>query len=92
MNQDPSLQGEILPKIGQEYLNLGEFTEAADYLVRGLRYNRRIGNKNGLLQSLNSVGDLNLQEGQFKVAQVQLYEANTIARQINSQKRTSTQL
>ncbi|MBT8309955.1 MAG: tetratricopeptide repeat-containing sensor histidine kinase [Flavobacteriaceae bacterium] len=85
-NQDPALQGDILPKIGQEYLNLGEITEAADYLVRGLKYNRRIKHKNGLLLSLNSIGDLNIQDGQYKVAQNQLYEANIIAKQTKNQK------
>ncbi len=85
-HQDPNLQGEILPKIGQEYMNLGEYTEAADYLVRGLRYNRKLKNKSGLLQTLNSIGDLNLQEGQYKVAQKQLYEANIIAKQTHNQK------
>ena len=85
-HQDPNLQGEILPKIGQEYMNLGEYTEAADYLVRGLRYNRKLKNKSGLLQTLNSIGDLNLQEGQYKVAQKQLYEANIIAKQTHNHK------
>lgn len=85
-NQDPSLQGEILPRIGQEYLNLKKLDEAADYLVRGLRYNRRIQNKSGLLYTLNSISDLNIKSRDYKTAQAQLYEANKLAKETNNQK------
>ena len=78
-NSNQSLKGEILPKIGQEYLNLKNYIKAAENLVAGARFNRRIQNQEGLLQSLNGLAELNLQKRRFDLVEGQLTEATIIA-------------
>ncbi len=79
------LRGEILPKIGQEYLNSKDYLKAANNLVAGARLNRRIQNKEGLLQALNGLAQLNLVKRRFDLAQGQLTEATIIAKDLNDE-------
>jgi signal transduction histidine kinase len=81
---DKDLRGEILPKLGSEYLRFKEYDKASDYLVEGLKYNRKQGNKEGLLRALNAIGNLNLQKNKLKLAQIQLNEAYEIAQNIDN--------
>ncbi|CAN0606137.1 unnamed protein product, partial [Ectocarpus sp. 12 AP-2014] len=53
---DKDLRGEILPKLGSEYLRFKEYDKASEYLVEGLKYNRKQGNNEGLLRALNAIG------------------------------------
>lgn len=85
-NNNASLKGEILPKIGQEYLNLKDYIKAANNLVAGARFNRRIQNQEGLLQSLNGLAELNLAKKRFDLVEGQLTEASIIARELNDEK------
>ncbi len=80
------LRGEILPKIGQEYLNSKDYLKAAENLVAGARLNRRIQNKEGLLQALNGLAQLNLVKRRFDLVQGQLAEATIIAKELNDEK------
>ncbi|MEY8868774.1 ATP-binding protein [Meridianimaribacter flavus] len=77
---DNDLRGEILPRIGEEYLQFREYEKAAEYLLEGLKYNRNTQNEEGLLRSLNSIGHLNLKQNKLKLAQAQLDEAYSIAK------------
>ncbi|TDY11726.1 tetratricopeptide repeat-containing sensor histidine kinase [Meridianimaribacter flavus] len=77
---DNDLRGEILPRIGEEYLQFREYEKAAEYLLEGLKYNRSTQNEDGLLRSLNSIGHLNLKQNKLKLAQAQLDEAYSIAK------------
>lgn len=77
---DNDLRGEILPRIGEEYLQFREYEKAAEYLLEGLKYNRNTQNEDGLLRSLNSIGHLNLKQNKLKLAQAQLDEAYSIAK------------
>ncbi len=77
---DNDLRGEILPRIGEEYLQFREYEKAADYLLEGLKYNRNTQNEDGLIRSLNSIGHLNLKQNKLKLAQAQLDEAYSIAK------------
>ncbi len=79
------LRGEILPKIGQEYLNSKDYIKAADNLVAGARLNRRIQNKEGLLQALNGLAQLNLDKRRFDLVEGQLAEATIIAKELNDE-------
>ena len=79
------LRGEILPKIGQEYLNSKDYLKAANNLVAGARLNRRIQNKEGLLQALNGLAQLNLVKRRFNLAESQLTEATIIAKDLNDE-------
>jgi len=79
------LRGEILPKIGQEYLNSKDYLKAADNLVAGARLNRRIQNKEGLLQALNGLAQLNLDKRRFDLVEGQLAEATIIAKELNDE-------
>ncbi|MCF1191458.1 ATP-binding protein [Mangrovimonas sp. AS39] len=79
-----SVRGEILPKLGGEYLLFKDYEKSADYLVEGLKLNRRTKNENGLLISLNALGDLNLQRSYLKYAEDQLMEALSIAEQVDN--------
>ncbi|MGG5487490.1 tetratricopeptide repeat-containing sensor histidine kinase [Gaetbulibacter sp. PBL-D1] len=77
---DNDLRGEILPRIGEEYLQFREYEKAAEYLLEGLKYNRNTQNEDGLIRSLNSIGHLNLKQNKLKLAQAQLDEAYSIAK------------
>ncbi|WP_053972288.1 tetratricopeptide repeat protein [Mangrovimonas sp. ST2L15] len=79
-----SVRGEILPKLGGEYLLFKDYEKSADYLVEGLKLNRRTKNENGLLISLNALGDLNLQRSYLKYAEDQLMEALSIAEKVDN--------
>lgn len=81
---DKGLRGEILPKLGSEYLRFKEYDKASEYLVEGLKYNRKQGNSEGLLRALNAIGNLNLQKKKLKLAALQLDEAYKIAQKIDS--------
>ncbi len=77
--KDQSLRGEILPKIGNEYLQFNDFDKAAEYLVEGLKFNRTTKNENGILSSLNALANLNLKQNKIKLAEIQLNEAYELA-------------
>lgn len=81
---DQDLRGEILPKLGSEYLRFKEYDKAAEYLVEGLKYNRKQGNEEGILRALNAIGNLNLQQNKVKLAEIQLDEAYAIAKKIDN--------
>jgi signal transduction histidine kinase/tetratricopeptide (TPR) repeat protein len=81
---DQDLRGEILPKLGSEYLRFNEYDKASTYLVEGLKYNRKQGNDEGILRALNAIGNLNLQKRKVKLAALQLNEAYTIADKIDN--------
>lgn len=84
LETDQDLRGEILPKLGSEYLRFNEYDKASEYLVEGLSYNRKQGNDEGLLRALNAIGNLNLQKRKVKLAELQLNEAYTIAQKIDN--------
>ncbi len=85
-NNNVNLRGEILPKIGQEYLYLKDYIKAAENLVAGARFNRRNQNQEGLLQSLNGLAELNLAKKKFDLVEGQLTEASIIAKELNDEK------
>ncbi|NMH87822.1 tetratricopeptide repeat-containing sensor histidine kinase [Flavivirga algicola] len=82
-NRD-SVRGRIYPKLGGEYLMFNDYDNAAKYLVKGLRLNRRSRYKEGLLIALNNIGHLNLQQGKLILAEKQLLEAGGIAKSIGN--------
>lgn len=79
-----SVRARIYPKLGGEYLKFNDYDNAANYLVKGLRLNRRGRYKEGLLTALNNLGDLNLQQGKLILAEKQLLEAGAIAKNIDN--------
>ncbi|MEP5253542.1 MAG: tetratricopeptide repeat-containing sensor histidine kinase [Winogradskyella arenosi] len=81
--EDQKLRGEILPKIGTEYLRFKEYDKASEYLNEGLVYNRKYNNKSGLLDALNAVGNLNIKNNKLSIAEEQLSEAHSIATELN---------
>ncbi|MBO3117198.1 tetratricopeptide repeat-containing sensor histidine kinase [Winogradskyella sp. DF17] len=80
---DQKLRGEILPKLGSEYLEFKEYQKASEVLVEGLRYNRKENNQEGILRSLNAIGKLNLERNKVRLAALQLDEAYNIALKID---------
>ena len=83
-NTDQKLRGEILPRIGAEYLKFKDYDKAAEYLVEGLKFNRKINNEDGILRALNAIGNLNIQQGKLKLAEIQVNEAYGIANKIEN--------
>lgn len=81
---DKNLFGEILPSIGSEYLRFKNYNKAKPYLYRGLKFNRKNDNKNGVLSALNALGEMNMQLNKLKSAAIQIDEAYTIAKDINN--------
>ncbi len=84
LETDQDLRGEILPKLGSEYLRFNEYDKASMYLTEGLKYNRKQANDEGLLRALNAIGNLNLQKRKVKLAELQLNEAYAIAQKIDN--------
>ncbi|GAB4161874.1 MAG: hypothetical protein Tsb0033_20030 [Winogradskyella sp.] len=82
--KDQNLRGEILPKLGSQYLEFKEYDKAAEFLVEGLKYNREQNNQEGILLTLNAIGNLNLQKRKVKLAELQLNEAYSIAQKIDN--------
>ena len=77
---DQSLRGEVLPRIGEEYLKFKDYDKAAEYLEEGLKYNRKINDKEGVLRALNSIAHLNLEKKNTRLAESQIYEAHELAK------------
>ena len=82
--KNQNLRGEILPKLGSQYLEFKEYIKASEYLVEGLKYNRKQNNEEGILLALNAIGNLNLQKQKVKLAEIQLNEAYSIAQKIDN--------
>ncbi|HMC00750.1 MAG TPA: ATP-binding protein [Flavobacteriaceae bacterium] len=80
-----SLRGFILPKLGGEYLQFKDYDKSSLYLIQGLQLNRQTDNKNGLLISLNNLGKLNLERKFLNTAETQLMEAGNIAKALNNE-------
>lgn len=81
---DQALRGEVLPRIGEEYLKFKDYDKAAEYLLQGLKYNRRTNDEEGLLRALNSISHLNLDKNNLKLAENQIYEAHDLAKKIGN--------
>ncbi|MEO8933187.1 MAG: ATP-binding protein [Xanthomarina sp.] len=81
-----SLRGEILPKLGDEYLKFNAYDLALENLNEGLRLNRSTNNLHGILVSLNSLGKLNLQSNFLKQAEKQLFEAKDLTHVLNDKR------
>ncbi|HLV15819.1 MAG TPA: ATP-binding protein [Xanthomarina sp.] len=79
-----SIRSEILPKLGGEYLQFNDYNKAFELLVEGLKLNRNSNNLQGILVSLNNLGNLNLHRKLLKTAENQLLEAKSIAENINN--------
>lgn len=82
--ENDSLRGEILPRLGGEYLQFKDYDVAANYLIEGLQLNRQTDNKLGLLIALNNLADLNLQQRRVRASEIQLNEAQLIAKDIKN--------
>ncbi len=77
---DQNLRGEVLPRIGEEYLRSNDFAKASEYLEEGLTYNRKTNNKDGILRALNSIAHLNLEKKYTRLAEGQIFEAHKLAK------------
>ena len=81
--EDQIIRGDILPRIGDEYLQFNDFNKSASYLLEGLRLNRRTDNKLGILKSLNSLANLNFKQRKVRLAEIQLNEAYSLTNQVD---------
>ena len=79
-----SIRANILPKLGGEYLKFNDFDKAQTYLVQAYNLNIRSKNQENLLTVLNNLGDLNLQENRIVLAEKQILEAGSIAKEIDN--------
>ena len=77
--KDQKLKGDIMAKIGNEYLQFNDYDRAAEYLVEGLKYNRTIKNNDGVLSTLNAIANLNIKQKNIRLAEMQLDEAYQLA-------------
>jgi signal transduction histidine kinase/tetratricopeptide (TPR) repeat protein len=80
---DVELRGDILPNLGEQYLQFKEFENATPYLLEGLQYNRDVDNKSGIFKSLNNIANLNYQQGNLRTAEFQLNEAFQLTNVVN---------
>lgn len=80
---DILLKGDVLPNIGEQYLEFRDYKKAASYLLEGLKLNRASENKKGILKTLNYLSDLNLQQNKVRLAEYQLNEAYKLTEEVN---------
>ena len=83
---DNTLKAEILPELGGAYIKIEEYKTAANYLVQGIKLNRRLKNEKGIIKSLNNLGELNLLKKRYKIAEEQLLEAGNLGRSSDNKK------
>ena len=81
---DQIIRGDVLPRIGDQYLQFNDYEKSASYLLQGLRLNRRTNNKLGILKSLNSLANLNFKQRKVRLAEVQLNEAYALTNQVKN--------
>lgn len=84
--EDQIIRGDVLPRIGDEYLQFNDYDKSASYLLEGLRLNRRTNNKLGILKSLNSLANLNFKQRKVRLAEIQLNEAYSLTNQVDNEK------
>ncbi|WP_082041768.1 ATP-binding protein [Lacinutrix sp. Hel_I_90] len=75
-----TLRASILPELGEAYFKIGDYKLSAQYLVLGIKLNRRLKDNDGIIKSLNNLAALNLAKQQFKIAEQQLLEAGSLGR------------
>jgi signal transduction histidine kinase len=80
---DILLKGDVLPSIGEQYLEFRDYKKSASYLLEGLKLNRASKNKKGILKTLNYLSDLNLQQNKVRLAEYQLNEAYKLTEDVN---------
>ena len=83
---DQKIKEQILPKLGTEYLEFNDWDKASNYLIEGLRLNRRSNNVEGLILTLNGLATLNLKRGNWRLAENQAEEAYTLLNSNTSSK------
>ena len=81
---DTELRADILPKLGGALVKTENYDLAADYLIEGIKLNRKLNNKEGVIIALNSLGELNLTRNRIKTAEEQLLEAGSLGRSENN--------
>ena len=81
---DTELRADILPKLGGALVKTENYNLAADYLIEGIKLNRKLNNKEGVIIALNSLGELNLTRNRIKTAEEQLLEAGSLGRSENN--------
>ncbi|MCK5400190.1 MAG: tetratricopeptide repeat-containing sensor histidine kinase [Flavobacteriaceae bacterium] len=82
--KDREIRGEILPIIGEEYLQFNDYKKATTYLLQALRLNKNLKNKNGILKTYNGLANLNLKLKKIRLAENQLDEAYALTKQVDN--------
>ena len=80
-NDNLELKASILTDLGGAYIKTEDLKTAAEYLVEGIKLNRRLKDEEGILKSLNYLGELNFLKKNYKIAEKQLLEAANLGRQ-----------
>ncbi len=81
---DNLIKGDVLPKLGEEYLHLKDFDKASENLINGLQINRQQSNKLGILKSYNALANLNFQNRKFKTSKLQLDRASELIDEVDN--------
>lgn len=81
--EDQIIRGDVLPRIGDEYLQFNDYQKSATYLLEGLKLNRNTNNELGILKTLNSLANLNFKQRKVRLAELQLNEAFSLTKQVN---------
>lgn len=79
-----SVKGKIYPKLGGEYLLFNDYANATKYLIQGYNITFKKQDKPNLLIALNNLGDLNIQQNRLVVAERQLLQAGSIAKELDN--------
>jgi tetratricopeptide (TPR) repeat protein len=80
--QDRPIRGEALGQIGKQYLHLGDYATALDYLQQSLAIQREIGDKAGEGATLNNLSQIYDARGDYATALDYLQQSLVIQREI----------
>ncbi|WP_435138628.1 tetratricopeptide repeat-containing sensor histidine kinase [Formosa sp. A9] len=83
-NENDTILADILPKLGNQYLQYRAYEKAGQYLAQSLKLNRKTQNATALIETLNATGELNLKLLKTNLAEQQLLEAYTLLKTNNN--------
>ena len=79
-----SISGRIYTNLANQYLKFNNYQKSENYFLKGLKISRADNNKPGILFALNGLGELYLKQNRLVLAELQLSEAGSIAKNLKN--------
>jgi tetratricopeptide (TPR) repeat protein len=91
-SNEPAIRGEALGQTGKQYLSIGDYATALDYLLKSLTIRQQIGDKAGEGTTLNNISQVYKAQGDYATALDYLLKSLTIMQQIGDKAGEGTTL